>query len=259
MLSHLVIRASWIFSILSLFITVSFSSAQPQEKQPPEKKPPTEQRRVKEDDDNKSDAKKNESPFKQAQPKQESKPVPKEQSISSGPFNLGEEAKAAKHPEVQKLLNDLATPMDIVTSDSGKVYKNTPIPKKYNPQEAGSLTFKTLEGATLTLPRQQIKEVSQYETRALQAVRQFLEKRFDAPQGKEPALSRFEQLRTAEKILTEVGSFHKNTLSQNTRDPRSWAGTADEIAGLLFTIRIDELRALQAERDYLESLVEPET
>jgi ABC-type transport system substrate-binding protein len=40
-------------------------------------------------------------------------------------------------------------------------------------------------------------------------------------------------------------------LSQNTRDPRSWAGTADEITNRLFTVRIDELRALQVEHDYL--------
>src|SRR4051794_30062968 len=61
------------------------------------------------------------------------------QSITWGPFNLAEEAKAAVHPEVKKYLQDLSLTAEEVTSTTGKVYRTAPIAKMYDPKQGKTL------------------------------------------------------------------------------------------------------------------------
>ncbi len=175
----------------------------------------------------------------------------KVQPIHPGPFNLAEEAKAAKHAEIKSLLEDAANPADIVSTVNGKHYRATPIAKRFDPRDTKPLSFRTIGGESFTFQPDQIKEVSQYEIRLIATLRAFLDKRFDTAKENQPALSRFMQLRAAEMVLVELSNFHKGALAQQTRQPASWAGVQDEINNFLFSVRIDELRALQAERDYV--------
>ncbi|MBL8825177.1 MAG: ABC transporter substrate-binding protein [Planctomycetia bacterium] len=172
------------------------------------------------------------------------------QSLGWGPFNLAEEAKAATIPEVKKYLEDMSQTTDEVVTTAGKVYRTAPIPRKYDPKEGKQLDFTPIEGQRLTLEASQIREVTHYEQRVLEKTRQFLEKRLDTP-GTPTPLSRFLQLRTAEMVLTEAFRYHQSLRSQGTRDSATWSGMDTELKNKLFAIRIDELRALTAERDYV--------
>ncbi|HMO35312.1 MAG TPA: hypothetical protein PKA06_04655, partial [Gemmatales bacterium] len=122
------------------------------------------------------------------------------QPLDWGPFNIADEAKAATHPAVKKYLEDLSLTADEVTSSANKVYRTAPLLKKYDPKEGKPLDFTTLEGSRLVLQPDQIKEVTHYEQRVLERTRAFLDRRYDS---ENPPLSRFLQLRAAEKVLVE--------------------------------------------------------
>lgn len=179
-----------------------------------------------------------------AKPARQAAPV---QSLEWGPFNLADEAKAATFPDVKKYLEDLTLTADEVTTNAGKVYRTAPLRKKYDPKDGKPLDFVTLEGGRMVLQAEQIKTVTHYEQRVLDKTQLFLDRRFDTAK---PPLSRFHQLRAAEKVLTEALRYHQTLLSQASRDKTSWAGMEAELQKSLFAIRIDEIRALVAERDY---------
>ena len=202
--------------------------------------PPTKPNRIKEDEEGATTP---------AAPVKPAKQPPKLQPITWGPFILADEAKAATHPEVKKYLQDLALNADEVTTVAGKVYRTAPIHKKYDPKEGKPLDFTPLDGARTVLSAEQIKSVAHYEERVLEKTRQFLEKRLDNP-NTPPVLSRFLQLRAAEMVITEGHRYHQTLLAQSNRDARSWAGMEAELKNKLFDVRVDEMRALTAERDY---------
>lgn len=208
--------------------------------------PPAKPNRVKEDDDSMPPARQ-ETPAKQAAP---AKPPAQLQPITWGPFNIADEAKAATHPEVKKYLQDFALTADEVITVAGKVYRTAPINKKYDPKDGKPLDFTPLDGARTVLNADLIRNVIYYEQRVIDRTRQFLEKRFDGPGAPAP-LSRFLQLRAAEMVVTEGLRYHQTLLSQSNRDAKSWAGMETELKNTLFGVRIDEMRALVAERDYL--------
>lgn len=185
----------------------------------------------------------------QTTPAKPAKPVAQAQPITWGPFNLADEAKAATQPDVKKYLQDLSVTADEVITVTGKVYRTAPIQKKYDPKEGKPLDFTPLEGARTVLQPEQIRSVAHYEERVLSRTTQFLEKRLDAP-GTNPPISRFLQLRAAEMVVTEALRYHQTLLSQTNRDRTSWAGMEQELKNRLFAVRIDEMRALTAERDY---------
>jgi len=99
------------------------------------------------------------------------------------------------------------------------------------------------------LEANQIRSVKHYEQRVQEKTHAFLDRRLDAP-GTQPPLSRFLQLRAAEMVATEALRYHQTLMSQGNRDARSWAGTEADLKNSLVSIRIDEVRALTAERDY---------
>lgn len=169
------------------------------------------------------------------------------QPLEWGPFNLAEEAKAATHPETKKYLEELSLTADEVTSSAGKVYRTAPLSRKYDAKGGKPLDFTTLEGARMVLQPEQLKDVSHYEQRVLDKTKAFLDSRFDTAT---PPLSRFNQLRAAEKVLIETERYHQTLLGQASRDKASWTGMEEELRKRLFSIRIDEIRALIAERDY---------
>ncbi len=227
-------------SLLTLVLTTTLLVAQPPKK-----------RTTEEEEDTTPPAKKTTPQEKAAPPTTivPQKEPPKLQSITWGPFNLAEEAKLATHPEAKKYLQDLSLTAEQVTSTSGKVYRTAPIAKKYDPKLGKSLDFTPLDGAKMVLNADQIREVKHYEQRVDEKTRAFLDRRFDAP-GTQPALSRFLQLRAAEMALTEALRYHQTLLAQGNRDARTWAGTEADLKSALANTRIDELRALAAERDY---------
>ncbi|MFT3883546.1 MAG: hypothetical protein QM703_28325 [Gemmatales bacterium] len=153
-----------------------------------------------------------------ASPVKPQKEPAKLQSITWGPFNLAEEAKAATHPEVKKYLQDLSLTAEEVTSTTGKVYRTAPIAKMYDAKQGKSLDFTPLDGAKMVLNADQIKSVKHYEQRVEENTRAYLDRRFDAP-GVQPPLSRFLQLRAAEMVLTEAPPLSPD--SAGTRQPRS--------------------------------------
>lgn len=169
------------------------------------------------------------------------------QPLGWGPFVLADEAKAATLPEVKKYLDDLTLTADEVVSTANKTYRTAPIARKYDPKEGKPLTFTTLEGAKLVLQTEQIRQVLHYEERVLDLTRQFLDRRFDTAK---PGLSRFMQLRAAEMVISEGLRYHQTLLAQGSRDKASWSKMETDLKNKLFAIRIDELRALTAERDY---------
>lgn len=207
--------------------------------------PPGKPNKVKEEEESTTPAKQT-TPPATIQPQKE---PPKLQSITWGPFNLAEEAKTATHPEAKKYLQDLSLTAEEVTSTSGKVYRTAPIAKMYDPKLGKSLDFTPLDGTKMVLNPDQIRGVKHYEQRVDEKTRAFLDRRFDTP-GTQPALSRFLQLRAAEMVLTEALRYHQTLLGQGNRDARSWAGTEAELKNALTNTRIDELRALAAEKDY---------
>jgi hypothetical protein len=183
-------------------------------------------------------------PLEGDKPARQTAPV---QPLEWGPFNLAEEAKAATHPETKKYLEELSLTADEVTSSVGKVYRTAPLARKYDPKGGKPLDFTTLEGARMVLQTEQLKDVTHYEQRVLDKTKAFLDSRFDTAT---PPLSRFNQLRAAEKVLIETERYHQTLLGQSSRDKASWAGMEEELRKRLFSIRIDEIRALIAERDY---------
>jgi ABC-type transport system substrate-binding protein len=182
---------------------------------------------------------------KQEAKQPQKQPARQAQPLEWGPFNLTEEAKNATVPDVKKYLEDLTLTADEVVSMAGKVYRTAPIPKKYDAKEGKPLDFTTLEGNRMALQPDQIRDVTYYEQRVLEKTRLYLDRRFDAA-----SISRFQQLRAAEKVLVEALRYHQGLISQGSRDKTSWAGTEAELANRLQSIRIDELRALTADRDY---------
>ncbi len=89
------------------------------------------------------------------------------QPLSWGPFNLGDEAKAATNPEVKKFLQDLVLTADEVVAVTGKVYRTAPITKKYDAKEGKPLDFTPLEGGRTVLNADQIRSVTYYEERVI--------------------------------------------------------------------------------------------
>jgi ABC-type transport system substrate-binding protein len=254
--------ARWL-SVCSLvfFVSATLLEAQPPEKQPPQKQPPQKPGRTEEEEDTKpapakqpatkpAPAKPEARPDRPVAPPKALKPPPQLQPITTGPFDLAAEAKKATNPEVKKLLEELTVMADEVTSDSGRVYKVNPIGKRYDRSNTKPLTVKPLTGDTFTLDAAQIKSVSHYEERAMEKVRLFLDRRLDQPQGGQPALSRFNQLRAAEMVLVEALKFHRDSIGQGSRDKTSWSGMESDVKDRLFAVRIDEVRALAAEKDY---------
>lgn len=207
--------------------------------------PPGKPNRVKEEEEETPRAKQV-TPATPVKPRNE---PPKLQPITWGPFNLADEAKAATNPEVKKYLQELSLTADEVVSNTGKVYHTAPISKKYDPKEGKALDFTPLDGAKLVLDAGQIRSVKHYEQRVQENTHAFLDRRLDAP-GTKPPLSRFLQLRAAEMVVTEALRYHQTLMSQGNRDARSWAGTEADLKNNLVSIRIDEVRALTAERDY---------
>lgn len=169
------------------------------------------------------------------------------QPLEWGPFNLAEESKNITNPEAKKFVDDLTLTADEVVSNAGKLYRTAPIPKKYDPKEGKPLDFTTLEAARIVLQPDQIRDVTYYEQRVIDKTKQFLDRRLDKAQ---PALSRFEQLRVAEKVYVEAIRYHQGLISQGGRDKASWAGTEAEMVNKLQSIRIDEIRSLTADRDF---------
>jgi ABC-type transport system substrate-binding protein len=255
---------AWWISLCSLaFLVTATLEAQPPEKQPPEKpspekqppakQPPQKPNRSEEEEETKPTTPPAKTAPAKAERKEPEKPVPPPRALKpppqvlplgTGPFDLVEEAKKATHPEVKKFLEELSQTSDELVSDSGKVYKISPLARRYDRNDTRPLTVKPVTGDTVTFQANQIRTVLHYEQRVLDRVRTFLDRRLDSGENK---VTRFNQLRAAEMALTEALKYHQGAISQNVRDKTTWAGMADDLKSTLFSVRIDEIRALSAE------------
>lgn len=176
--------------------------------------------------------------------------------LRRGPFNLAEEANQASHPAMKKLLSTFAKPADVITAKSSmggtKEWEVEPLARRYDPASIVPIDYITIEGGRKgKFEREQIVSVVHFEQRALSEVRKFLDSGLDRPDASgKSAVSRFDMLRTAEKVLYEVLSFHEKAKSINIRAGSAWDAFGPELEKELFQIQIAEIRALTADQDW---------
>ena len=168
-------------------------------------------------------------------------------------ISLAEEAKKAEHPALKKLLEDYASPADVITTPSGKIYRVQPLKTRFDPNSDNSITFVEINAGTTrqTLTREQIKSLTHYEIQALADVRKLLNSGLDQPSGGgAPAVSRFRLLQVAEWVLNEALRFHTSAKDRNVREGKAWDGVDAELKADVFKLRLAQIRALTAARDY---------
>lgn len=176
--------------------------------------------------------------------------------LRRGPFNLTEEVNQASHAAVKKLLSTFAKPADVIVVKSSmggtKEWEVEPLPRRFEPNSIVSIDYTTVEGNRKgKFERDQIVNVIHYEQRALTEIRKFLDSGLEKPDASgKIALSRFEMLRAAEKVLYEVLSFHEKSKSINVRSGPGWEQTGPELDRELFQIQIAEIRALAGDQDW---------
>jgi ABC-type transport system substrate-binding protein len=168
------------------------------------------------------------------------------------PISLSEEAKKTDHPELKKLLEDFSAIHDVIVTTAGTVYKTQPLRNRFDPDNDLSVTFVPLNAGTQrqTLTREQIKNVSHYELRALAEVRKLVQSTLDPAPGRAPAAAgRFRMLQAAEWILAEALRFHVAAKDRKDR-VKGWDGVEDELRSEIFKLQLNQVRALTAEGEY---------
>lgn len=178
-------------------------------------------------------------------------PKPKVQlDLSTGPFNLADQAKQQTAADAKALLEEFAIPHDIVvtrnSTGTDSVWKVVPIPKKYVPEGLGTVNVKTIDGKReAALKRDQIKEVSHYEPRALAAVT-----KFQLANQDKSGIARFHMLRAAEMVLAEVSRFHEDARRTRAREGAEWDEIARQIKSELFRVQVNQVLALAADQEW---------
>ncbi|HMP58676.1 MAG TPA: ABC transporter substrate-binding protein [Gemmatales bacterium] len=171
--------------------------------------------------------------------------------LRPGPFNLTEESKTAPHPAAKKLLEDFARPADTITvkSAQGDVQLVVePLPRRYNPAAPFNLRYKTLDGQREgIIERDQIVGVTHYELRAQADVRRFLTSGLE--KSTPPALSRFQMLRVAEMVMSEVASFHDKARGVRIRVD-GWDELGTELNREVLQLRIAQVSALAGDQEW---------
>lgn len=250
--------ASWCFlAVLMGTVTVTDLPGQDkkkvteeEEESKPANKPPA-----------KADAPKTTQTPKKEEEEDKPKNPPPSKSLGAT-VNLADEAKKVPAP-LQKIMQDLATPYDIVTMASGRVFKVDPLPQKYDGATDGSLTVNVIpEGnqapGRQNLQREGIAKVSQYELRAQEEVKKLLNSNLDQAGGAgKPAISRYQVLRVAEMVLNNALNFHKSAKASGGReaDPKNpkkntWGNLEQELANEVRRLQVAEVLALIGERDW---------
>ncbi len=142
---------------------------------------------------------------------------------------LAQAAKAARHPAVRKLFEDLETPHDLVSFTNGK----RPVPIEPIPQLAdlrerarklpADLRMVPLDPALKPFLAEAISTVQPYELLALKAVADFVHRDLTRVTEINPRpLPRLEQLIAAEQALRAVARFHESARERKVRDGEDW-------------------------------------
>ena len=173
--------------------------------------------------------------------------------LPTGPVNLADEARKAEHPELRKVLEELAVPHDTVVSKMGTVYRVVPLARPFDPSGFSGVSFQVLTadgqpGPKYTLPRDSLSTVTHYERRALAEARRLLASGLDRPDGAgQPAVPRLRLLRVAEMVLSEALRFHT---AAPERQAAEWRALEKELRAELLRVQIAQLRTLTAERNW---------
>ena len=226
--------------------------------QPPQTKPPERKKSTVNEDEEakkpetKADTK-TDSPKPPAPPRE---PVSQIQGVETGPFNLVEEANQATHPVVKQFFTTFAKPSDTITFKSAQAGEKDldvePLPKRYTKSNLSNINYTSMEGRKGTFQHDQLVKVDPYEERVLAGVRKFLESGLEKPDSAngKPALSRFQTLRIAEKVLSEALAFHTKAKEVKQRTGDGWEAFGPELEKQLVLTQIGEIRALAVDQDW---------
>lgn len=193
----------------------------------------------------------------QPEPAQPPAAVPEKptREIPPGPFNLAEEAGKAEHPAIKALFTDFGKPGDLLVYRSAQAGEKEmlvePIAKRHDSSNLANIAYVTLEGKKGVFQPDQVIRIDPYEQRALAAVRKFLDSGLEKPDASgKAALSRFDMLRAAEKLLFEVLSFHTKAKEIRQREGEGWASFGPELEKELLLTQVAQVRALTADQEW---------
>jgi ABC-type transport system substrate-binding protein len=185
--------------------------------------------------------------------------------------DLREAARRAHHAEVKKMLDDLATPHDLIVfralggvGQPEREERVEPLPDYIGVEVRpvkGALKVVPLDtkgnptdkpySPTLT----SIKMVRHYERLVLDAVRDFLGKHLERNKADDPSyLSRREQLLAAEQVLAAAVRFHESARLRDRRRGDAWDVLEAELRKELLETRIAQLTDLAEARDWDQAI-----
>lgn len=239
---------------LSLLAPLGFSGQPPKQDKPPERKKSTVDEEAEEKKpDAKPAAKPEDKPKLNLPAPEPEKPI---QGVEKGPFNLSAEAEKAPHPLAKELLAAFAKPADLIVFRSAQAGQKEilvdPVPKRFDKASLSNVAYVSLDGKKGSFSPDQILRIDHDEARALAAVKKFLDSGLDKPdpQTGKPALSRFQMLRAAEKVLAETLTFHQNAKQTKQRTGDNWDDLGRELEKELIITQVQEVRALTADEDW---------
>jgi len=173
--------------------------------------------------------------------------------LVEGSINLAEQAKNEKDANLKRVLEEFVTPYDLVSLRQGQTLRVALLRNRFDPNR--SLSVEVLPGQRAkegrrSLDPEEIASVSYYEERALQRVRELLQKVPVPGVGVELNEAQRRTLQVCYMVLADVLRRHREAIQKKERQGTEWQKVEVNLRAALADVQVRYLRDLIGTRQY---------